>query len=220
MQPNNETALVRLAEKQLDYFLLDGSSSMAHHWWETIGAIKEYVQVLRARNVESHGMIQLFDSRDLDCTLRDGALDSPEWASLDDLGYGGGMTPLYDAIGVMCYKLRDMDPKNCSIVIVTDGDENGSHQTDDVQARAFLDWCRGKGWQVTFIGCDFNNSTQAKLLGADESNSVGVRRELLTEAGKLLGQKRANHAQGGDDINFSEDEKKKFGGYLTNGNSK
>jgi|SRR6516164_1128687 hypothetical protein len=215
MQINTETPLVPLAKQQLDYFLLDGSSSMAHHWWETIGALKEYVKALASRNVQSHGIIQMFDSGDLDCTLRDEPLG--DWGSLDDLSYGGGMTPLYDAIGVMCYKLRDLDPEHCSITIVTDGDENGSDQTDHVQARAFLDWCRGKGWQVTFLGCDFNNSTQAKLLGADESNSIGVRKALLKEAGKLLGQKRANHAQAGDDINFSEEEKTKFGGYLTNG---
>jgi len=114
--------------------------------------------------------------------------------------------------------LRDLDPPRCSIVIVTDGDENGSKYTDAEQARAFLDWCRAKGWQVTFIGADFNNSAQARLLGADARNSIGVTKARLLEAGKKLGEKRAAHALYGDDINFSEDERKDFGGYLTNGN--
>lgn len=207
-----------LQAPQLDYILLDGSSSMSHKWWDTIGALEGYVDVLKSQNINSHGIIQLFDSHDLNCILRDATLD--KWGSLNDLGYNGGMTPLYDAINLMGRTLRDLNPPRCAITIVTDGDENGSHYTDHAQARAILDWCRAQGWQVTFLGADFNNSMQAKLLGADDSNSVGVRKELLAKAGKSLGEKRAKNALYGDDINFSEDERKNFGGYLTNGNGK
>jgi len=42
----------------------------------------------------------------------------------------------------------------------------------------------------------------------------------MLEAGKALGEKRAKNAKFGDDISFSEDERKNFGGYLTNGNGK
>jgi len=207
-----------LQAPQLDYILLDGSSSMSPKWWETIGALEQYISVLKSQNVNSHGIIQVFDSYDLDCVFRDATLDT--WGPLNDIGYNGGTTPLYDAINLMCRKLRDLDPPKASIVIVTDGDENGSQYTDADQARAMLDWCRAKGWQVTFLGADFNNSLQAKRLGADETNSVGVRKEKMLEAGKSLGEKRAKHALYGDDINFSEDERKNFGGYLTNGNGK
>jgi len=205
-----------LQAPQLDYVLLDGSSSMAPKWWDTVAALEAYVDVLKSQNIHSHGIIQLFDSHDLDCELRNDTLD--KWGRLNDLGYHGGMTPLYDAINLMARKLKDLDPPKCSIVIVTDGDENGSNHTTADQARAMLDWCRAKGWQVTFLGADFNNSTQAKLLGADDTNSVGVRKQLLKDAGKALGEKRAKHALYGDDINFSEDERTKFGGFLTNGN--
>jgi hypothetical protein len=207
-----------LQAPQLDYILLDGSSSMSHKWWDTMGALQGFVDTLKTQNVNSHGIIQVFDSHDLDCVQRDSTLDT--WGPLTDIGYNGGMTPLYDAINLMGRKLRDLAPPRCSIVIVTDGDENGSNYTDATQARAILDWCRAQGWQVTFLGADFNNSQQARLLGADDSNSVGVRKEKLLEAGKALGQKRAKHALYGDDINFSEDERKNFGGYLTNGNGK
>jgi len=205
-----------LQAPQLDYVLLDGSSSMGPKWWDTVAALRGYVDVLRSQNINSHGIIQLFDSHDLDCELRNGTIDT--WTDLSDLGYHGGMTPLYDAINLMARKLRDLDPPKCSIVIVTDGDENGSRHTSADQARAMLDWCRAKGWQVTFLGADFNNTRQAKLLGANESNSIGVQQKRLKDAGKALGEKRVKHALFGDDINFSEDERKDFGGYLTNGN--
>jgi hypothetical protein len=206
-----------LQAPQLDYILLDGSSSMMGKWWDTIGALEAYVDVLKSQNINSHGIIQVFDSHNLDNVQRDDTLDN--WTSLTDVGAHWGMTPLYDAINLMGRKLRDLAPPRCSIVIVTDGDENGSRHTNHDQARAILDWCRAQGWQVTFLGADFNNSSQAKLLGADETNAVGARREKLLEAGKSLGEKRAKHALYGDDINFSEDERKNFGGYLTNGNS-
>jgi hypothetical protein len=206
-----------LQAPQLDYILLDGSSSMMGKWWDTIAALEGYVDVLKSKNINSHGILQVFDSADLDCVQRDDVLES--WPRLTDIGANWGMTPLYDAINLMGRKLRDLAPPRCSIVIVTDGEENGSRHTTAEQARAILDWCRAQGWQVTFLGADFNNSSQAKLLGADASNSIGVRKALLADAGKSLGEKRAKHALFGDDINFSEDERKNFGGYLTDGSN-
>ena len=205
-----------LQAPQLDYILIDGSSSMMDKWWDSIGALDGFLDVLRSQNINSQLILHTFDSQDMDCLQRDCLLK--DVGPLADIGAHWGMTPLYDAINLMTRRLAALDPPKCSIVIVTDGDDTSSRSTDVVQARALLDWCRAKGWQVTFIGADFNNSRQAKLLGADESNSLGVQKVKLLEAGKALGVKRVRHAQTGDDINFSEDERKNFGGYLTNGN--
>jgi hypothetical protein len=172
------------------------------------------VDVMKAQNINSHGIIQVFDTHDLNYVARNSTLDT--WQSFrdDPIGAHWGGTPLYDAINLMGRQLRDLDPKNASIVIVTDGEETSSKYTTHVQAKAILDWCRAKGWAVTFIGADFDNNQQAKLLGANESNSIGVRKAKLLEAGKAFGQKRARHALFGEDINFTEDERKKFGGFL------
>ena len=205
-----------LQAPQLDYILLDGSSSMSHKWWDTIGALEAYIDVLKSQNVNSQGIIQVFDSVELDYIARDDVLSN--WKPLVDVGMHGGMTPLYDAINLMVRKLAQLDPPKCSIVIVTDGDENSSNHTTADQAKSLLDWCRAKGWQVTFLGADFNNAQQARMLGANASNSVGVRKELLLEAGKTLGEKRLRHARNDEDINFSEDERQNFAGYLTDRN--
>jgi len=207
-----------LQAPQLDYILVDGSSSMMDKWWDSIGALDGFLGVLKAQNVNSQVILHTFDSRDMESIQRDCLLK--DVGQLTDVGAHWGMTPLYDAINLMVRKLAALDPPKCSIVIVTDGDDTSSTITDVTQARALLDWCRAKGWQVTFIGADFNNFRQARLLGADESNSVGVQKAKLLEAGKTLGEKRVRHAISGDDINFSEDERKNFGGYLTNGNGK
>lgn len=199
---------------QLDYILVDGSGSMQDKWWETLGALEGFVDVLKSQNIASHGIIQVFDSNNLESVQRDSTLDTwPKFTS-DPLGSSWGSTPLYDAINLMGRRLRDLDPPKCSIIIVTDGDENGSRHTDATQARAILDWCRAQEWQVTFLGANFNNSKQSKLLGANDGNSVGIRSQKLLEAGRSLGEKRARHAISGTDISFSEDERKDFGGYL------
>lgn len=203
-----------LLAPQLDYILVDGSYSMQSKWWETLASLEGFLDVLRAQNINSHGIVTVFDSRNLDSVQRDSTLDAWKKFSEDPLGSTWGGTPLYDAINLMGRQLRELDPPKCSIVIVTDGDENGSRHTDVTQARAILDWCRAKGWQVTFLGADFNNSRQAALLGANESNSVGVQKLLMKAAGEELGRKRARNAISGAEISFSNDEKKNFGGYL------
>lgn len=206
-----------LSAPQLDYFLIDGSGSMTEKWYESQAALQGYLDVLRSENVSSHGIVHIFDNHDMASIQRDAALaDWPGFAEAP-LVASWGMTPLYDAINLMARELAALDPARCAITIVTDGDENGSRHTSSDQARALLDWCRAKGWQVTFLGADFNNSRQAKLLGATESNSIGVQKHLLKEAGRLLGQKRANNARYGNDIDFTDDEKTTFGGLLTDG---
>src|SRR5262245_4044266 len=139
-----------LQAPQLDYILVDGSSSMMSKWWDTMGALEGYVDVLKTQNINSHGIIQIFDSYDLNLIARDSTLDTCRSFKEDPLAAHWGSTSLFDAINLMGRTLRDLDPPNCSIVIVTDGDENGSRHTSEAQARAILDWCRAKGWQVTF----------------------------------------------------------------------
>lgn len=206
----------KLLAPQMDYILLDGSSSMASKWYDTLRGLDAFMDVLRANNIHSHGVLSMFNGQ-----IGDVYLDSviSQWpAQLSDAVPGpSGMTSLYDAIGMMVREMAHLDPDKASIVIVTDGDDTSSTHIDVVQAKALLDWCRAKGWQVTFLGADFNNEAQAGLLGADSSNSVGVAKKMLAAAGKSLGEKRARHAMGGADMNFSGEEKQQFGGYLGHG---
>lgn len=205
-----------LQAPQLDYILIDGSGSMSDKWHASLNALDIYMDALKAQNIHSHGIVQMF-GEELSIIIRDETVANWSKFGLEPVRMCGGLTPLYDAINLMCRSLRDLDPPNASICIVTDGDENKSTHTSAAQARALLDWCRAKGWQVTFIGCDFNNTRQAKLLGANERNMLTVRAMKLLEAGETLAKKRINNIRTGADINFSDDEKENFGGYLTHG---
>lgn len=188
---------------------------MMDHWWDMMGALDGFMEVLKSQNVHSHGIVSVFDDECLGIIQRDSLVSSWQTFYADPLGANWGGTPLFDAVNNMCRHLKELDPPRCSIVIVTDGHESDSTHTSAAEARAMLDWCRAKGWQVTFIGCEFDNLGQAKLLGANESNAIGVQKKLLPEAGKNFGHKRANYGRTGEDINFSPDERQKFGGYLS-----
>ena len=217
---NNRQLITRpgaLQAPQLDYFLIDGSGSMANKWGAMLNGLDVFMNILRARNINSHGIVQVFEDHHLSNIKRDSTIEAWPLFALEPISCPGGMTPLFDAINLMARALKDLDPPNASIVIVTDGDENASQYTNAVQAKSLLDWCRAKGWQVTFLGCDFNNDRQAKLLGSTPQNTIAVRKEMLKIAGKTLGDKRVSNVIHGTDINFTDDEKEDFGGYLTHG---
>lgn len=197
------------------YFLVDGSSSMSDKWSDLMGAMEGFNDVMKTRNIHSHGIVSVFGGSTLSDIQRDGLIR--DWEKFRYLRMPGGGTPLYDAINHMARWFRDTMPASASIVIGTDGGANGVQATDETQARAMLDWCRAMGWQVTFLGFDFNNSRMAALLGADETNMLSVQKKLLRSAGEKLGEKTAQHAQQGTEINFTKDEQSTFGGYLTNG---
>lgn len=200
---------------QHDYILLDGSGSMQEKWWDTLDAIEAYVQGTKAANIKSHIILQTFDSGALDCVQRDEDIDAWVPMRTSPVGAYWASTPLYDAINVMGRRLRDLDPPRASILIVTDGQENASRFTDETQARAIIEWMKAKGWQVTFIGADFNNSRQARALGADAASTIGVHRAKLTDATAALAKKRARYGLYGESMHYTDAEKQQFGGYLS-----
>lgn len=207
----------RITSPQFDFILLDGSGSMYDKWWPMLGAIDAYVAGLRIAQIDSHILLVEFDDTDAHLPVRDTPIAGWKTFDVEPIGAHFGGTPLYDAIVLMGQKIRELNPNPGAVTIVTDGQDTGDKFADINQARAVLDWLRDLGWSVTFIGCDFDNSRQAKALGANPSNSIGVRKELLTDATREYAKKRARHARDGQGVSFTDDEKQKFGGYLTGG---
>jgi hypothetical protein len=201
-------------QNELDYFLVDGSSSMSDKWWDFLAAADTFLAAAKSNGLKSHLVVHVFDTVDMEMIQRDCLLQDAISFDKEPLGSHFGGTPLYDAINLMGRRLKERNPSKCSILIITDGEDFDSATTIH-QARAILDWCRARGWQVTFIGCDFNNSAQARLLGADDTNSIGVQKKLLSDAARSLATKRSAYSHSGEDISFSDKEKQQFGGYLS-----
>ena len=214
-QLKSYAALPTSGQSQIDFILLDSSGSMESKWWDSLAAIDIYVRTLREQNINSQMMLTVFSgptdlSLERDCPIAD-------WRDFVTEPIGGFWmgTALYDAINTMGRSLRDLNPPRCAITIVTDGEENASQYTDHTQATAILNWARAKGWQVTFIGCDFNNAKQAALLGSNAAAAIGVSQRYLSDAAKELAHKRARYALTGDPMHFTDEERQQFGGYLS-----
>lgn len=202
---------------QRDYILLDSSASMSSKWWDMLEALDTYVAGLKTANVNSELTLATFSGEHPEYIQRDESLG--DWHPLMKINpiFHPGSTPLYDAIALMARRMRDLDPAKAAITIVTDGEENSSTFTTLEQAKAFLDWCRHKGWQVTFIGCDFDNSRQSGLLGGNAQSAIGVAKAHLAEAAAALAKKRADYGLFGKPMHWTDDEHGQFGGYLTAG---
>lgn len=207
----------KLIAPVIDYFLLDGSGSMIGEKWQNmLVSIDSYAEIFSRANINTQCILHVFDSTDRDQVQVDCAVK--HWPVLTRTPPSANFTgtPLHDAINIMARRIKELDPPRCRIIICTDGKNTEIDcKTNEDQARAMLDWLRAKGYQVTFFGCDFNNTRQAKLLGANESNTIGVQRALLEEGAKLLANKSIRNERFGDDISFTDDERTEFGGYLT-----
>lgn len=200
-----------------DEILLDGSGSMrGPRWWDSLAAIDSYVATLHLQGVQTHIRLTTFDSTDLELVARDTPIG--DWVPLaqSPIGAHWGGTPLYDAINVLGRKLRAANPPRAAITIVTDGEtaERDNTFTSLDQAKQIIDWMRAMGWQVTFIGCDWDNSAQAKLLGANPASAIGTSAKRLVDAARILAEKRARYGRTGEDMHFTDAERTKFGGYL------
>lgn len=203
-----------LLAPQLDLILVDGSGSMLSKWPETVAALDEYRANLVRANINSHLIAATF-SDDIPFSIqRDDLTKDCRSFTQSPLAAQWGGTPLFDAINSAARHLRSLDAPRATLLICTDGLENQSKYTNLVQAKALLDWCRAKGYQVIFLGCDFNNSKQAQLLGANPDTAIGVQKQLLREAAKTLSNKRIRYGLYGEAIHFTEEEQTQFGGLL------
>lgn len=209
--PNDLT----VAQQQTDYLLLDGSGSMTgENWFRSCASIDSYVSGLRAEHLESHLILNTFDSTDMELIQRDTPISS--WVPLHDspIGAHWGGTPLYDAINLAARRLRSIDPQRAALTVLTDGEENASQHTSLEQCRAIIRWMQAKGWQVVFIGCEFANHRLAERLGLLASQAIGVQRALLSSATSELAKKRATYGRTGAPMHWTESEQQQFGGYL------
>ncbi len=83
-------------------------------------------------------------------------------------------TPLYDAIGYACNKLRFILEKQESysvlVTILTDGEENASREYNFEGIGALIKALREKGWVFTYIGA--NHDVERVAVSINISNSM------------------------------------------------
>jgi uncharacterized protein with von Willebrand factor type A (vWA) domain len=194
-----------------DYLLLDRSGSMHPKWDEALGAINTYARTLGSR-VNTRIMMAAFD--DVYEIIRK-ELHPLQWRTItSEEVVPRGSTALNDAIGQLVAQAKQDNPEKAAIVIMTDSGENASKEVTDEQAKALLDECRARGWQVIFLGMGYDNSGLAQQYGADLNQTIAARTESLVVTMQKAAEKRAAYSKTGQRIGFSDAEKQIAGGRL------
>lgn len=197
---------------QHDFILLDRSGSMQSQWNEALNAINGYVRKLAEDKVKTNVTLVVFDKEGEKASIdviRDNVKPS-KWKNVSDAdATPRGLTPLNDAVGRIVSMSESKKYDKVAIIIMTDGFENASVELTVQQAKDALERCRAKGWQVIFLGANFDNAQQAASYG----NSLGSTAKAvnLNAAMSATASLRSGYASRGIAMNYTADMRKVMG---------
>jgi len=201
---------------QHDFILLDRSGSMSSMWTEAVNSVNAYVKNLADTNVDTGVTLAVFDSNHnggLDFTVLRDRIIPKTWRAVDPKEVEPrGMTPLNDATGRIVSLAKagpalDQQYDRVAIIIMTDGHENASRELSVDQAKKLLDECRTKGWQVIFLGANFDNAAQAMAYGAGIGHTIQTSAVNLGATMRATSLKRAAYGVAGTAMNYTAEEK-------------
>ncbi len=203
---------------QHDFILLDRSESMGRRglWAEALASVNVYVAKLAEEQVDTGVTLVTFDRYQGELTfdvIRD-RITPPTWRPVSILDADPrGSTPLNDAAFRLVHLADGGGYDKVAVIIMTDGEENTSREHPNPrgqqEVRALLDERRAKGWQVIFLGADFDNRAQAAGYGAvAESTLDAIPQAALSGAMRAAGASRAEHSRTGKSMGFSEEAKR------------
>lgn len=202
---------------QHDFILLDRSGSMEPRWREAVSSINDYVATLKQEEVATSVTVATFRSSvgQLDFEVLREDIQPSDW---HDLPYSitapMGGTPLNDAIGELVALAKQGEYEKVALIIMTDGEELDSRRLTRQQAKDLLDECRNRGWQVLFLGADFDVNEQARSYGTDRFQARSVSATDLGAAMCSTAMLRAAYATTGARMEYQQNlddaENKKF----------
>lgn len=198
---------------QHDFILLDRSGSMGGSMWtEALNSINAYVKKLADDNVDTGVTLAAFDSNEPFVVIRD-RITPKTWREVSNSdATPRGSTPLNDATGKLLDLAEKGDPagkqyEKVAIIIMTDGHENASHEYSVEKIKARLDTVRSKGWQVIFLGANFDNAAQATSYGTSSANTVNSSMRNMGATMMAAASKRGVYGATGQAMNYTSEEK-------------
>lgn len=198
-----------------DFILLDRSGSMSLQWDEALSSINAYVEKLAEDKVDTGVTLAAFDTGPNGALafeiIRDRIIPST-WHKVTDKDCNPrGTTPLNDATGRIVDLANAVKYDKVAIIIMTDGHENASRELTTQQAKDKLEECRKKGWQVIFLGANFDNAVQAASYGNAVAQSVSSTSVNLRATMTATAAKRGLWGSGASaSMGYTDEEKKKF----------
>lgn len=194
------------------FILLDRSGSMSSKWSDSLGAIDTYVRGLTEDGQgDAQVSLAVFDAhpQKLDFqVLRDKvqAKAFPPIKSTEAQPRGG--TPLYDACALLASMAEQHNAPKTVLIIATDGEENSSREANKDTVKAAFDRLRGKGWEVIFLGVDFDNFGDARSVGNAYGQTISMDADNIGATLRSLASKSASYAVGAAPMSFDDEDRK------------
>lgn len=207
-----------------DYVLLDRSYSMLGQWGEALAGVNAYVRKLAEDKVDTGVTLVVFDTNH-DGTMsfdiiRDRIIPST-WRPVGshEVSPRGG-TPLNDATARLVNIAENAGYDNVAVIIMTDGEENASKEHAGAEGlsrvRGMLDRIREKGWQVIFLGADFNNQKQAAGYNNAFGSTIAASRGTFTTTLENTAMLRSAYAATGQNMTYTSDMRAQAGESVDN----
>lgn len=185
------------------YILLDRSGSMQGLWVEALSSVNAYAKELANKTdgdaVDSHVTLAVFDSHDaLQFDVLRRKQPALHWETVTDKDASPrGMTPLLDAIGRIIALADSDNPDKAVIVVMTDGAENASREMTRDGVKAALDRVKKRGWDVVFLGANFDNISDASSVGVAGGQQMSMAPGAMGDTMRMMAKKsRAYFARG------------------------
>lgn len=158
------------------FILLDRSGSMMTKWTETLSSLNTYVNDLAKNKAKGRVTLAAFDehiSPQFDIVRNNDKFEDYKDITAKEIAPRGG-TPLYDSLFKIVDLANKADDGKTVIVVVTDGEENASKEVNRQKALDCVESCKKKGWEVIFLGADFDAAHVSASVGLSSNKFVNV----------------------------------------------
>lgn len=163
------------------FVALDRSGSMAGPSWDNgIEALNSYVAGLKEADIEGDITVVAFDThRDVSGKSTVDLVDLANNADISTFQpltssvlQPRGMTPLFDAAATVMHRAIGRNNKKTVVIIITDGHENSSVEYTQARVKDMVELITKKGWEVVFLGANFDVKSYTTASGLDVSKSM------------------------------------------------
>lgn len=159
--------------------VLDKSGSMNSLREEAVNGCNETLRTIRESNVttdsgslEQFVTLVLFNTSRIEYIYQNTPVQDVSDLTLNKYRPSGG-TPLYDTLGDALTKLQKQVGDECDynvlVTIITDGQENASHEYSYLAIKNLIISLKDEGWVFTYIGADHDVEQVAFELNIESS---------------------------------------------------
>ena len=194
---------------QRDYILLDRSGSMSERWPQALKAVNTYIRKLAVAGVNTKITVAIFDHAYK--VIRKDEVPASCRPITNADAEPRGCRHLNDAIGEIVALAKLDNPDRATLLIMTNGNVDCLEKLRPGQARALLTQCRLRGWQILFLGIDYDTCHLAQQYGASAQEFISIEKDHIAPVMARLADKRAENVT----IAFSALEKQESANVLS-----